>query len=227
MSQKIRKQALDTIRSLVAELRESESTTISRTWNLAYGLVDVLLPTYEAGPEAYKGFVATAATEIGRGEKMVQNLVRAVRIQRELTDSQRSKTDGWAYDAVLALAVSEKQANEYGKSVTATRSDIIGKSKSGGISDVRDAKRKVLGTSTRVRSDGAAATAKLAEAIREMFVQLTSEDGDGFNPLAILAGAQLAEDHGSGTADAILHLIANPPTEEQATEEQATEATTS
>lgn len=211
-----RQDAIQHVSQLALEVRKSETETISKTWDLAYGLRDELLATFDAGRDHYRSFLATAATATKRTEGQVDNMVRATNIRDGLSKAQLSKVASWPYDSILVLAVSDKQAESASKvagrkmSVSATRTAIISKAKgSSNTKTVRTAKRDVIGATKRTRSTSADATTKLAEQLREKYQQLTNEDGDNYDPMALIAGAQLAIEHGDGTADALLFLATN------------------
>lgn len=205
-----RQQAIKHVGQLSDLVRKSEQESISRTWDLAYGLRDDLLSTFEAGTEQYRAFLATAATATKRSESMIDNLVRATNVRDSLTKAQLTKVESWPYDSILVLSISSKQAEQAGKSISATRTAIISKAKgTSNTKSVRKAKRDVVGTTKRTRKNGADATVALAEQLREKFEQLTNEDGDNYDAMALIAGAQLAIEHGDGTADALLFLATN------------------
>jgi hypothetical protein len=168
-----------------AALRTLGKKTVEITWLLAEDLVQ-LQGTFPQGEEGKKAFKATAATASGKGESMIDNLVRAVAVRESLTDKQRERTAEWSYDSVLVMAGKDMTSGNRTKLI-----DRAEKANTRNVKDLRTFKTAIVGKTSRNRQSQTDANVKLAKDLGDTFAKLAKSH----DVLALIAGAQLAQDH--------------------------------
>lgn len=179
----------------------TKSTEVQRlTWTLAEQFT-ALKATYQAGQE--KAFLSTAATATGRTEDSVRNLVAAFEIRQGLSAKNAPRVAEWPYDSVLALRPGKNCGNaEQGRIITKAEKAGTTNTKS-----IRKFRAEVVKPTHRDRQSAAEATTKLAETIRKDVERLFK---NGHDPLAIVAGIELANTYSSQyLASAVRFLAVN------------------
>lgn len=186
-----RNTALKNVARLGTELAGVKAKGVLVTWQLADAIV-ILFSTFGEKPEHRKAAKAAAATAANVTEGFVENLVRAHKVRGELTPVQRKDAAAWGVDAMLVLSGCD----------TRKRTSIISKAAKAGTTNVkviRGYKGKGKARSGRSTADQTKALAKLVGKDVEKLLR------NGHDPVALAAGARLAQAHsGKDVASAIV-----------------------
>lgn len=194
-----------------ATLGRLKSEEVRETWLMGEDAT-AAVATYPQTSEGRKAAKAAIATAAKRDEGMIENLLRAVKVRdTELTKAQRAKVVslGWSYDAVLVLSGQGSKDAPY---TTAQKTRVIAKAEKTGtrnVVKVRGFKRDVVGGTKRNRRTSTDEKVALAKSIGEKVARLIA-DGDTY--MALIHGAQLAQDNEGKDVAGALTLIATQAT---------------
>lgn len=188
-----RNTALKNVARLGTELAGLKAKGVVVTWNLSDAVV-ALFATYGEKPEHRKAAKAAAATAANVSEGFIENLVRAHKVRADLTPQQRKDTGAWGIDAMLVLSGETAQK----------RTSIIGKAAKAGTTNVKVI-RGYKGKKARSGRSTADATKALGKLIGKDVEKLLK---NGHDPVALIAGARLAQKHPGKDVGSAIGLVA-------------------
>jgi hypothetical protein len=205
----------------IVSLRTLEKRTSETTWSIAQDLL-ALRGTYP--PEGEKAFLATATKATGYDESTIRSMIAAAEVRAKLAGTAAGKESAdWTLHVMRAVFPSlEFLAPLQARETSKVAREVNRRGAHTNEKAARAVRREVLGESPR---GGRKSTAKkaedLAKKLRERVAGLLAS---GFPPLALIAGARLAEEYGAGTADAILAVSKMLRAEKTAAAEEAAAA---